>query len=369
MLETSHKIALFLPVLVGGGAERVMVNLADELAKLGRNVDFVLAKADGPYLHQVPPAVNIVDLHTGRTRNSLPGLIDYLNKTRPRALISGLDNVNVLAVLANKLARSSTKSIITLHNTYSEKIKHQTVFSLGWFTRQMMTWLYPKADEIVAVSQGVADDYRKTIGLPAERIKVIYNPVINATLYAKAEEALSHPWFAPEAPPVVLSAGRLTEQKNYAALIRAVARVKDKCPVRLMILGEGELRGELEALVATLGLQELVSLPGFVKNPYQYMARAGVFALSSRWEGLPTVLIEAMALGIPVVSSNCRSGPEEILQAGRLGWLVPVDDIEGLAAAIAEALTARTPRYRSEDLQCYHFDFAAKQYLQLVEGP
>jgi glycosyltransferase involved in cell wall biosynthesis len=198
-------------------------------------------------------------------------------------------------------------------------------------------WFYPWADAIVTVSQGSADDLVR-LGLSSERIRVIYNPVVTPELFEKAKEPLEHDWFEPGSPPVILGVGRLEKQKDFPTLIRAFAQVRQQRPARLMILGEGQDRPALEALVQELGIEEDVALPGFVANPFAYMARAGVFVLSSLFEGLPTVLIEAIAVGTKVVSTDCESGPAEILENGLYGKLVPVGDSKGIAEAILSTL-------------------------------
>jgi len=334
----TRKVAIFLPSLRGGGAERVMVNLARGFAERGLQVDLVLAKAEGPYLSQVPQSVRVVDLKSKRVLYSLPGLVRYLRMERPKALLSAMDHANVVALWAKKLARVPTRVVVSVHSTTSiatKRAKNMRGRMMPLFIRKF----YPWANAVVAVSKGVAEDLLKIAGLPKEKIRVIYNPVITPELFAKAEEPVGHPWFRPGEPPVILGIGRLTEAKDFPTLIRAFALVRKQRPARLMILGEGEERPKLEALVRELGLEKDVALPGFVDNPYKYMKRAAVFVLSSRWEGLPTVLIEALALGTPVVSTDCESGPAEILDGGKYGKLVPVADIEGLAKAIDEAIT------------------------------
>ena len=172
-----------------------------------------------------------------------------------------------------------------------------------------MKHFYPWADYIIGNSQGVADDLSQVTGLPRQRIKILYNPVVTPEVREKALALLDHPWFEPGQPPVVLAVGRLTKQKDFPSLIRAFAQVLPKRPARLLILGEGVDRPMLEELVEQLGLQDHVSIPGFVENPYAYMSRASLYVLSSRWEGLPTVLIEALYCGLPIVATDCPSGP------------------------------------------------------------
>jgi len=333
--ETKIHIALFLSSLHGGGAQRVIINLAQGFIERGLKVDLVLAKAEGPFLSQVPPRVRLVDLRARRVLYSLPGLVRYLRREQPQAVLSALNYVNIVAIWAKFLSKVRTRLVVTEHNTLS-----WSVANIPSVKTRLMPFLirtfYPCADVVVTVSHGVAEDLIARTGLPAEKIRVIYNPVITPELFAKAEETLDHPWFHPGEIPVILGIGRLTKQKDFPTLIRAFALVRKEHPARLMILGEGEERPNLEALVRELGLEGEVALPGFVENPYKYMKRAAVFVLSSRWEGLPTVLIEALALGTPVVSTNCPSGPMEILEGGKWGRLVPVGDPCSLAHAILE---------------------------------
>ncbi|MGB9554008.1 MAG: glycosyltransferase, partial [bacterium] len=306
------KLALFLPSLHGGGAERVKVNLAQGFAERGLKVDLVLAKAEGPYLSRVSSKVRVVDLRAKRVLYSLPALVQYLRRERPAALLSALNHANVVAIWAKKLACVKTRLVATEHTVLSQSTENTSSLR-GRLMPLLIRLFYPWADAVVAVSRGVAEDLSSMTGLPLNKIKVIYNPVITPELFAKAEEPVDHPWFRPGEPPVILGVGRLTAAKDFPTLIRAFALVHKERPARLMILGEGEDRPELEALVRELGLEQDVALPGFVENSYKYMKRAAVFVLSSRWEGLPTVLIEALALGTPVVSTDCPSGPKEIL--------------------------------------------------------
>ena len=232
-----------------------------------------------------------------------------------------------------------------------------------------MPWLmkifYPRADGVVAVSKGVADDLAVVIGLPRERITVIYNPVVTPELLQKAQEPIDHPWFHPGEPPVILGVGRLTKQKDFPTLIQAFALVRKERPARLIILGEGEDRYELEELIRKLGIASDVDMPGFVDNPYKYMAYSTVFVLSSAWEGLPTVLIEAMACGCPVVSTNCHSGPAEILENGKYGKLVAVGDAAGLAEAMVGTLDAPESLNVVRRAQDFGVEQAVAGYLEI----
>ena len=309
----------------------------------------------------------MVDLKSKRVLYSLPGLMRYLRRERPKALLSAMDHANVVALWAKKLARAPTRVVVSVHNTTSiatKRAKNMRGRMMPLFIRKF----YPWADAVVAVSKGVAEDLLKIAGLPKEKIRVIYNPVITPDLLAKAEEPVDHPWFRPGEPPVILGVGRLTAQKDFPTLIRAFALVRKQRPARLMILGEGEERAKLEALVRELSLEKDVSLPGFVDNPYKYMKRAAVFVLSSRWEGFGNVLVEAMACGTPVVSTDCPSGPREILDGGRWGRLVAVGDVSSMAKAIEETLARPVPQMAQGALSSFELATVIDRYLNVLLG-
>lgn len=361
-------IALFVPSLRGGGAERVMLNLARGFSEQGYKVDLVLQRAEGPFLSEVPDKVRIVDLKAKRMALALFPLISYLRRERPRSLLSAMTHTNITALLAKRLARVETHVVVSEHNTMSIT-SHKSKTLRSRLLPLMAKRLYYWADAVVAVSRGVADDLANFLKFPRERIRVIYNPVITPEILEKAKEPLEHPWFKPGEPPVILGVGALTDQKDFPTLIRAFALVRKEHPVRLMILGEGEDRPKLEALVRKMGLENDVSLPGFVYNPYKYMKRAAVFVLSSKWEGLPTVLIEALAIGTPVVSTDCPSGPREILENGRHGTLVPVGRVEELAKAILEILKGNV--YKNEKIintraQMFYRDHVKEAYRDIL---
>jgi glycosyltransferase involved in cell wall biosynthesis len=362
-MKSEQRIAVFLPSLNGGGAERVMVNLANAFANAGCHVDLVLGKARGPFLDEVCREIQIVDLGVARISMSLPGLVRYLRRERPTALLSSMHYVNVIALLARALSRVNTRVVVGEHNTLSKSVAHDLQ---GRMFRLLMRIMYPRAHSVVAVSQGVADDLAVSIGLDQGKIRVIYNPVVGPEIEARAREPLNHPWFQPGEPPVVLGAGRLVEQKDFGNLILAFAKLRSKRDCRLLILGEGPLRDQLECLIANLGLTDSISLPGFVANPFAYMSRAAVFALSSRWEGLPTVLIEAMACGVRVVATDCPSGAREILEEGVWGHLVPVGDPYALEAAIADALDDEDRPSLADRVNAFSVELARDKYLNAL---
>jgi len=366
MNTQAKRLAICVPDMGAGGAERSMLKLAGELAARGYPVDLVLARAEGPHMAEIPPAVRLVDLKARRVLLSLPGLIRYLRHERPAALLSVL-HANLVALWARRLAGVPTRVIVSERNTLSSEAQHYADLRMRLMP-QLIRLFYRWADGIVAVSNGVADDLAHTAGIARERITVIYNPIVTPSLIAQAKAPVDHPWFQQGEAPVILGAGRLCNQKDFPTLIRAFARVRKSHLARLVILGEGEERPALEALIRQLGLESSVDLPGFVANPLPYMVRAAVFVLSSRWEGLPGALIEALYCGAPLVSTDCPSGPREILADGAYGQLVPVGDADALAQAIERALDGKAPKPSAESWRPYASETVATQYLDLLLG-
>lgn len=378
MSQKQPSIAIFLRNLVGGGAERVMLNIARGVAQQDIAVDIILIKEEGEFLEQVPPQIRIINLDTSRldkgkkfklptsfqSTTSLPKLVRYLRQEQPETLISAAHYTNEIAILAKYIARVPTRVIVSEHTTLSQEA--QRVEQLSARVAPLVAkMLYPWADEIVAVSKGVAEDLAQITGIKRERIQVIYNPVITPELIDKAEEPLEHPWFADGEPPVILGIGRFVAQKDFATLINAFAKVRQRQLVRLMMLGNGRDKQKLQALATKLGVDRDIAWMGFVDNPFAYMKRASLFVLSSAWEGLPTVLIEAMAVSLPVVSTNCPSGPAEILDNGRYGELLPVGDTQAIAEAMIEVLAGNFTPVEPTWLDRFTFKTAIEKYLAL----
>lgn len=358
-------VAIYLPSLRGGGAERVMLILANGMAERGLQVDLVLANAVGPFLEDVSPGVRVVDLGARRVLTSFPHLVRYLRRERPQAVLSALNYANIIAVAAKMVSGINTRLWVSEHNHVSKS--RMGIRSLrARVILPLMYLAYRKVDGIVAVSQGVGDDLARMTALPREGISVIYNPVVTPDLFDKAQAPLEHRWLGQNKPPVILGVGRLTKQKDFESLIRAFARVRTEWDCRLVILGEGELRPELEQLVRELNVQDSVELPGFVDNPFSWMSRVELFVFSSAWEGFGNVLVEAMACGTPVVSTDCPSGPSEILEEGKWGALVPVGDVEALADRILEALHA--PGILDVKMRANDFNSAVivEQYIETL---
>lgn len=362
--DSAFRIALFVPSLNGGGAERVMLNLANAFSERGLVVDLVLLKAEGSYLQELSPQVRLVELGASRMMTGFLRLAHYLWKSKPQIMLSAMTHSNIIAILAAMLSTSQVPIIISEHSTVSVALNlnrglKNTV--IGW----LMKVLYRYANGIVAVSNGVAIDLANLLGLDIGRITVIHNPIISEELLSRFGQPVAHPWLLNKSIPVVLSAGRLTLAKDFETLVKAFHVARKHCPMRLMILGEGELRLKIEALVVRLGLTDDVALPGFIDNPLDYMKRADLFVLSSQYEGFGNVLVEAMACGVPVISTNCPSGPAEILENGRWGRLVPVGDHDALAQAMLDTMKKQGPS-SLERAMTFSIDRAVENYLQLL---
>jgi glycosyltransferase involved in cell wall biosynthesis len=361
------RLAIYAPDMVVGGAERSVLKLAGGFIDRGYPVDLVLSVAQGPLLAEVPEGVRLVDLKARRVLTSLPALMRYLKREKPDAMLSIL-HANLVALWARRLAGASTRLVVSERNTLSvESHEYRGDLRMRNLPRLVRRY-YPWADGIVAVSKGVAVDLVQVTGLPQERVRVIYNPIVTPAMQAKACEPLDDAWLNPSEPPVILAVGRLSVQKDFASLIRAFARVRQSSLARLLILGEGEERSHLETLVRRLGLLNDVRMPGFVPNPYPYMCRADLFVLSSRWEGLPGVLIEALYCGTPLVATDCPSGPREILADGRYGTLVPVGDQDAMVQAILDSLNGNGKPTPLESWQPFTLDEAVNQYLEVMLG-
>ena len=358
-------IALFVPSMRGGGAERIMVTLTRYFSEQGLKVDLLLAQNEGPYLADIPSSVRVVDLHASRVLFALPGLVRYLRREKPRAMLSAMEHANVVALMARQFAGGQTRLVISEHCTLSSLTADDPSLHARWLP-YVMRWVYPFASTIVAVSAGVADDLAKSLSLPRDRIKVIYNPIDSASILSLASAEFEHPWFSADTPPVLLGVGRLSTQKDFKTLIQAFALLRKKRKARLIILGEGDEREALENMIATLGLANDIALPGFVDNPMAYMRHAAVFVLSSLFEGLPTVLLEAMCCDTPVVSTDCPSGPAEILENGKWGRMVSVSDVDGLAQAMINTLDESKHPDVLRRAQYFNVENAVAQYLEVL---
>lgn len=328
-----ERIWILRPALGQGGADRVTLTLLHRLDRRRFAPTLVLMRRRGELLAEVPHDVPLVELGARSLWTAWLPLALRLRRQPPDILFSTSSGANLVACLAHRLARSKARLALSERNVLvRDRGPLKTRIQLAAKRR-----LYPAADVVTAVSGGVRDDLERHLGLAAGSVRVVYNPVVLPELAELAGETPRHPWFA-EDEPVILAAGRLVGAKGFETLIEALAALRRRHRARLLILGEGPLRARLERRVRELGMRGEVDLPGFVANPYAYMARCAVFALSSRFEGLPGVLIQAMACGAPVVATDCHAGPAEIIRPGATGLLVPVDDAAALAQAMGSLL-------------------------------
>jgi len=327
------KISFFISTLEGGGAERNVINIINNLNRDKYIIDLVLGKARGVFMDQIPTDVSVFNLNTSYGFILFFKLIGYFRKEKPDIFISSFPHINIISLVARKVSLVKTKVVITEHGIVS--LLSTTARS---FTRRLVArfilplaikMVYPSANAIICVSKGVAEDLSKMI---KSQMDVIYNPIVSDDLYKLAEEEYSFGNI-----PTIIMVGRLTKVKDYPNLLKAFNLVLKQKEARLVILGEGPEEGNIERLTKELGLSEKVILLGFQKNPYKYMKGASVFVLSSFHEGFGNVIVEAMACGTPVISTNC-SGPSEIIENGKSGLLVPVGDSKALAEAIIKVL-------------------------------
>lgn len=368
-------ITLFQPQMHGNGLDRYTINLAKALVEFDVNIDLVVPAITEYHQEaiatELPANVRSITLDSPAD-NPIPlqkiwRLKQYLQRENPDVLLASADYVGICNA-AQWLSGTSTQVFHAVHI-------HVSHYFAGFSDQKaklrpfLLTQSYRSAAGVIAVSVGVAKDLIQTFKLNADQVQVIYNPVVTPDLLDKAKDTIVHPWFAPGQPPVILGAGRLMHQKDFSTLIRAFAKVCQQRPCRLMILGEwSEHKAALDALIQELHVEDDVELPGFIYNPYPYMVQAAVFAMSSCYEGFGNVLVEAMAVGTPVVSTNCESGPAEILEHGKYGALVPVGNANALAEAILQTLDrplaptilqARAAEFSSWKI--------AKQYLQCFQ--
>lgn len=340
--SATTRLSLYIPNLNTGGAQRVILNLADGFEAKGYDVDIVLNQGGGRFCSKVPDGVSLITLDSEGTLPIVSEgreLADYLREHEPDVLFSALSHANIVALLASKRLRTvDTKVVVSNHcpsKFYYRKHAKARV------TRRLVSLTYRWADNIITVSKGAAEDLYRVAGIPRERIQPVYNPVVTDELRHQAQEEVNHDWLSGD-EPVVLAMGGMeghrSKQKNFDLLLDAFAQVRTEQAAKLIILGKGEDRNRLQDRTAELGIADDVDFPGFVENPFPYMRNSSAFALPSRYEGFGNVIVEAMACGCPVVSTDCLSGPAEILDYGKYGELVPVEDAQSMANAISETL-------------------------------
>lgn len=342
-MKQRPRLAIFLATSGHSGVDRVMKNLIEAFASRGVPVDLLRIKGHGPYPDAVYPTLRIIDLGVSHVNSSLFPLIRYLRRERPAALLTDKDRVNRTALVARFMSRVPVKTVVRIGTTVSKNLSRRGPLA-RLMQRLSMKFLYPYADAVILPSYGAAMDFGQLTGMARDRISVIPSPVAGDALSRMSQAVVAHPWLKddpkPRKVPIILGVGELCARKDFTTLINAFAKVRRERDCRLIILGKGRQKKRLLKLIHALGITDDVSMPGFVSNPYAYMRQADLFVLSSDCEGAPVVLMEALAVGVTVVSTDCPSGPAEILQNGRIGPLVPVGDAGALAAAMLKMLDA-----------------------------
>jgi glycosyltransferase involved in cell wall biosynthesis len=341
------------------------VNLANEFSRRGLSVHLVLMQRKGELIPVVDPTVTIIDLACSRVRYGVWSLAAYLKRHNPDVLLANMWPLPVVGWLARALCRGRTRVFALEHTTWS----CDELFA-SRPGRTAVTWsmraVYPRLDGVVAVSNGAAEALGAVAGLPRDKIIAIHNPIVGASAAYSNRQSLPEAW-AEGTHDKLLAVGTLKPIKNYPMLLNALVRLRETRDARLLILGEGEERRRLEELVADLGLGDAVAMPGFAADTRPFYAAADLFVLSSAGEGLPTVIVEALEQGIPVVSTDCPSGPREILEDGKYGTLVPVGDVDALARAMDAALNREHDRAAlKRRAQDFSVDKAADAYLDLL---
>ena len=367
------RIACLFSTSGHSGVDRFARHLIPALARRGYAVDLLKVRRHGPNLNpdrgETPEGVRIIDLGSRHTYACLPAIVRYLRRERPTAMLSDKDRVNRTALLSRALARVPTRLVVRSGTTISIDLASRGMLE-RWIQRTSMGRLYRFADNVIVNSHNVADDMSTYTGLPRHLITVVPNPIVPAARFLETQPRPDHPWYAVGEPPVVLGVGELTDRKDFATLIRAFATVRRTRACRLVILGKGSAHRELQELARSLGVDADVDLPGFKDNPQSFMAHAALFALTSLWEGNPLVLPEALAVGTPVVATDCPSGPREVLQDGRYGPLVALRDPPGLAAAIIQTLDHPLPKTTlQEAARPFEIEASTDAYLDAMGLP
>ena len=380
MAPRGEHIAIFIPAFYGGVAA-VMTALANELAKRGHGIEVIAVRSEGRMRERLDPGVTIVELDCERTLFALPGLLRYLRSRRPRVLISAALHLNCIAVLAARLLfLQRLRVIATEHSAMRAAIEESGPLHAALLPL-LARMVYRLSERLVCCSEGIRGEAIREFGLPPEKVVTIYNPIVTPAALMQLDQEPDVTWATPdrgsvpeskEAPaqehgPLVVTMGRLAPQKDQATLLRAFARLCEQRPARLLIFGVGPLQAELETLARELGITTRLRFAGFTQRPIACLKQADLFVLSSAFEGFPTVLVEALLAGLPIVSTDCEFGPRELLAESKQGWLVPVGDAEALAAAMHAALDdAIDPAAQHQSALAFTAERSAHAYETLL---
>lgn len=363
------KLSILISFSGAGGVEKMVMNLVREFARSQNRIDLLVLRASGPHFSDIPANVNVIQLKAKHTFTAIPEIARYLKRERPNSILVAKDRAARATVIARRLAGVNTHIVVRLGTNLSTALSYRSGVS-AWLRTAPMQYIYNQVDKIVAVSQGVADDTIAITKVAPEKVMVIRNPVITNKFIDEANQAAPHPWFEDNRVPVIMGIGRFSVQKDFETLLKAFSIVAQAQDVRLIILGDGKKREELEAQIKALSLHERVLLPGFQNNVSTWLKHCDLFVLSSRWEGSPNALTEALALGIPSVSTRCPSGPDELLENGRYGPLVPMGDEVAMASAMLSVLEKPLDETTlKQAVEEYHVSLSAKKYLETLNIP
>ena len=359
------RVAIYMPSLEGGGAERAMVDLANGLRAQGLTTELVVNRNEGPWRRLLLADVRLVAIRSRRAFFGLVKLLRYLRGARPDVVLAN----GAASIILTMLARWVMRRFIVIARVPVNQSAGLANVNLKWrIIRTVQASLLPQADAIVTNSVGSSEDIARSFPVASDKIHTIHNPVVQPGLADEASKPVEHPWFGCHGTPIILAAARLEQSKDHRTLIRAFASVAQQREVRLIVLGEGTQRRDLVKLTHELGVADRVDLPGFHANPFAFMAKSRLFVLSSTQEGMPNVLIQAMACGTPVVSTDCPSGPREVLEDGRWGPLVPVGDANSLADAMSATLDRPLPPATLiARAATYSAEASIQAYMRLIE--
>jgi len=360
------RIGIVIYSLAGAGAERVSVNLAREFVAIGHSVDFILVERAGEFVEEASAVAQLYSSSQIGASEWRKCIRKYICDKSPDVILAMMEGAGVVSIQAAK--GLSVPVFVVSHIHFSKHCRTSRRWKERWLMPLAARWYFPKAAAVIGVSEGVTKDIMSSAGLDAEKVHTIYNPILTDSFYSNLAEPVDHPWLSENRDWLtIVTVGRLTDQKDHETLLRAVAVLGLKNKFRLIIFGQGELRSRLEILANQLGVSECVEFAGFNSNPYPYIAAADVFALSSQWEGFGNVLVEALACGVSVVSTDCPSGPREVLADGEFGSLVPVGNCLKMASAIIEKSNKATNKEAlASHLNKFKTSNVAKDYLDFM---
>lgn len=366
------RLAVIIPSLAGGGMERMRIHLIKEWIRQGINIDLVVARRKGPLCDLIPEEVQIFET-AGNNSLLFPfGLVHYLKKRKPTHILSAANDINAITLLAVKLMGLKSPTVISVHNHLSSELRMEK--GIKKVKLQIAVWMLRRlihsSQGVISISKGVEEDLKLQLNLKSSRSHVVYNPVITSETRNLLKEPLNNSP-VPEGVKWILFAGRFVHAKGLDILISAFAQMINDTNAHLVLMGEGPLKPDISERIRKMSLSQRVHLVGYQSNPLPWMREADVFVLPSRHEGLSNVIIEAMASGTQIVATDCPSGPAEILEDGKYGQLVPVENIEALSRALLKSLNSefRVPTQKLENRSIlFTSSRAAELYKYVLNG-